>query len=396
MKNAPNNLEKNIHIKLAPSLREGFGAEQINTTFTRLLMEWQQHNSRQLPWKNEPDAYKIWLSEIILQQTRVEQGLPYYLRFVAAYPTVTDLANAPQEAVMRLWEGLGYYSRARNMHHTAQYIAHELNGVFPRTYQELSKLKGVGAYTAAAIASFAYGLPYAVVDGNVYRVLARFFGIHTPIDSVQGKKQFAALAQELLYAPNPAAFNQAIMDFGSVQCKPAKPLCHTCPMNHICAAALQNQITELPVKAKKLQRKTRYFNYLVLTANTGNLLLRKRTHKDIWQHLYEPYLIETPNQLLAIEQLQTLPTLGLMPPTLGVSITTPHLISPVFKQQLTHQTIVARFVELQVTNLETWLNHDFEQALPTHLSHFAFPKIINSYWQSRQENAGKGKQGALL
>ena len=196
---------------------------------------------RDLPWKATKDAYTIWLSEIILQQTRVEQGLPYFLKFIAAYPNVKDLANAPENEVMRLWEGLGYYSRARNLHFTAKYIAAELDGIFPNTYENIKLLKGIGTYTAAAIASFAYDLPHAVVDGNVYRVLSRVFGIETPIDTTAGQKEFAALAKKLLAQNQAAAYNQAIMDFGATQCVPKNPNCAVCPMQTECIAFRTNQ-----------------------------------------------------------------------------------------------------------------------------------------------------------
>jgi A/G-specific adenine glycosylase len=266
--------------------------------FSAKLLAWAAQHLRPMPWKGERDPYKIWLSEIILQQTRVEQGLPYYERFVAAYPTVTDLAAAPSEAVMRLWQGLGYYSRARNLHSTAQYIRAAHGGVFPATYADIRELKGVGDYTAAAIASFAYELPYAVVDGNVYRVLSRIFGIFTPIDSTQGKKEFAILAQSLLNTSKSADYNQAIIDFGATHCTPTHPQCSTCPFNEDCQAFLiTSQTTDdlirlLPVKSKKNALKHRYFHYFYFGKNK-QIWLQKRSHKDIWQDLWQLPLIET-------------------------------------------------------------------------------------------------------
>ncbi len=256
-----------------------------------------------MPWKGERDPYKIWLSEIILQQTRVEQGLPYYERFIATYPTVTELANAPSDAVMRLWQGLGYYSRARNLHTTAQYIRDNHDGTFPTAYTDIRALKGVGDYTAAAIASFAYDLPYSVVDGNVYRVLARIFGIFTPIDSTNGKKEFAALAQKLLAIKTPAAYNQAIIDFGATHCTPNNPQCTTCPFADDCQALLVSQTTSqdlirlLPVKAKKNALKHRYFHYFHFGKN-NEIWLQKRMGKDIWQDLWQLPLIETTHDLM--------------------------------------------------------------------------------------------------
>ena len=219
--------------------------------FSKRLKQWYLQNKRELPWRSTQDPYKIWLSEIIMQQTRVEQGLPYYLRFTEAYPNVHSLANAPEQEVLKLWQGLGYYSRARNLHTTAIRVSKELDGNFPDHYKELKTLKGVGDYTASAIASFCFNEPVAVVDGNVYRVLSRVFGVETPINSTQGIKEFKALAQELIDHKDPATFNQAIMEFGAIQCKPQNPLCETCPFNDVCLALKNDQIKELPVKIKK-------------------------------------------------------------------------------------------------------------------------------------------------
>ena len=234
-----------------------------------------------MPWKGEKNPYLIWLSEIILQQTRVEQGLPYYERFRENYPTVTDLANAPEDEVMKLWEGLGYYSRARNLHATAKMIDQEMDSIFPTTHAEILKLKGVGPYTAAAIASFAYNLPHAVVDGNVYRVLSRFFGIETPIDSTSGKKEFAQLAQDLIDKKQPGNYNQAIMDFGATHCMPKKPKCSQCLLRKNCKALLNNKVTSLPIKIKKIKKQTRYFNYLVINQNKHCLLYTSPSPRDL-------------------------------------------------------------------------------------------------------------------
>tara|TARA_R110002020_G_scaffold111121_7_gene256685 strand:- start:161 stop:1216 length:1056 start_codon:yes stop_codon:yes gene_type:complete len=261
--------------------------------FSKVLIDWYLKNKRELPWRKTSDPYHIWLSEIMLQQTRIEQGLPYYKRFKSAFPSVLDLAAAPQEKVLKLWQGLGYYSRARNLHETAKYVAEELNGVFPDSYKDLKKLKGVGDYTAAAIASICYNEPVAVVDGNVYRVLARFFDIETPINSSAGIKEFKALASELLDEKNPSSFNQALMEFGALQCKPRNPLCETCPLISGCLAVQKYKIQELPVKLKKAKVKKRYFNYLVVFSEENKTLLQQRTGKGIWNGLYEFPLIET-------------------------------------------------------------------------------------------------------
>ena len=254
------------------------------------LIPWYQKNGRDLPWRATQDPYKIWLSEIILQQTRVEQGWDYYLRFTSAFPTVADLAQASEDEVLRLWQGLGYYSRARNLHHAAQQIISM--GAFPTTYSEIRTLKGVGDYTAAAIASFAYGLPHAVVDGNVYRVLSRFFAISLPIDSTAGKKHFAALAQEILPPKHAALHNQAMMDLGATICTPRAPQCDACPLAHACLAHAEGTMEEFPVKEKRTKVSNRFFTYLFLT-DGKDILLHRRPKGDIWQGLYEPLLIET-------------------------------------------------------------------------------------------------------
>lgn len=261
--------------------------------FTTQLLDWHHNdNDRSLPWKSEKDPYKIWLSEIILQQTRALQGLPYYLKFTTTYPTVRDLAAANDEDVFRIWQGLGYYNRCKNMLATAKLVANDHNGIFPDSYDAILNLKGIGPYTAAAIASFAFGLPHAVVDGNVYRVLSRYFAIDTPFDTTEGKKQFAALAQELLAADNSSAYNQAIMDLGATVCTPRSPACMECPLQKNCIAYRQGMVHLLPVKSKKVQVATRFFNYIVLEKE-GKIWLRKRSGKDIWENLYEPLLIET-------------------------------------------------------------------------------------------------------
>lgn len=263
--------------------------------FQRLIVQWYRLNKRDLPWRNTIDPYFIWLSEIILQQTRVAQGLSYYIKFTENFPTVFDLANASEHEVLNLWQGLGYYSRARNLHATAKKIAFELNGVFPNEYTEIKKLKGVGDYTAAAIASFSFDLPHSVVDGNVYRVLSRIFDIDLPIDSTQGKKYFAELAQENLPTDSLSIYNQAIMEFGALQCTPANPSCETCPLVEICLARINDVISERPVKTKKTKTRNRYFHYLIFK-NQENVILMKREKKDIWQHLYEFPIIETQNE----------------------------------------------------------------------------------------------------
>ena len=261
--------------------------------FTKTIIHWYSVNKRDLPWRHTTNPYFIWLSEIILQQTQVKQGLPYYEAFVKTFPTVFDLANAEEQNVLKLWQGLGYYSRARNLHYAAKYIVNDLNGNFPSTYSEIIKLKGVGDYTASAVASIAFNETTAVVDGNVYRILSRFFGIDTPINSTKGIKEFKALASSLIDNKQPATFNQSIMEFGARQCKPKNPDCTTCPLDSSCFALQHNKITDLPVKLKKTKVRNRYFNYLVCIDSKKNIVIEQRSGKGIWQNLYQFPLIET-------------------------------------------------------------------------------------------------------
>ncbi|MEP6261078.1 MAG: A/G-specific adenine glycosylase [Gillisia sp.] len=265
--------------------------------FAKTLTDWYLNNKRDLPWRKTGDPYRVWLSEIMLQQTRIAQGLPYYLKFVSAFPTVFDLANASEENVLKLWQGLGYYSRARNLHATAKYVAFELNGIFPLTYNGLLKLKGIGDYTASAIASICYNEPVAVVDGNVYRVLARFFDIETPVNSPAGIKEFKNLAVQLLDEQDPGTYNQAIMEFGALQCTPQLPKCESCPLSTACLALKYKKVNLLPVKLKKAKVTKRYFNYLVFKSVENTTILEQRVGRGIWEGLYQFPLIETSEQL---------------------------------------------------------------------------------------------------
>jgi A/G-specific adenine glycosylase len=318
----------------------------VAQSFSPALTRWYLRNARILPWRETSDPYKIWLSEIILQQTRVNQGLPYYYKFVEAYPTVTDLAKAEERDVLRLWQGLGYYSRARNLHQTARYIASELNGKFPGSYKELIKLKGVGKYTAAAIASFAYQEKVAVVDGNVYRVLARVFGIDTDIAGNKAEKEFSDLANSLLPDSRPDIHNQAIMEFGALQCTPATPLCMYCPLADVCVAKQTGKQHELPVKSKKVKVRHRYFNYFVIKDSSGNVWMRERTDKDIWQGLYDFWLIETEQPLTDIQLFLERDLLKSLPHhDYRISIDDTE-----YKHVLTHQVINARFLSIVLGN----------------------------------------------
>jgi len=344
-------------------------ADTLIAFFRKNLLEWSAQNLRPMPWKGERDPYKIWLSEIILQQTRVEQGLPYYQKFVARYPDVRQLADAPEDELMKLWEGLGYYSRARNLHSAARHIAYELGGTFPDTYAGIRNLKGVGNYTAAAVASFGFGLPYAVLDGNVYRVLARFFGIETLTDTPAGQKQFATLAQQLLDPAKPAAHNQAMMDFGATWCTPQQPRCPECPFRGECRAYLTGKVAELPLKSKALVKKKRMFYYLVFS-HQGQVFIRKRTEKDIWRGLWEfpqstePVLVSP----LGVGEVRT---------------------SDPFRQLLTHLAVTAVFYEIDLPEdvpeavfkhplLEACVRMDRKEMK----KNIAFPKVIDCFLQN--------------
>jgi len=337
--------------------------------FSSTLLNWHKKNNRSLPWKVDQDPYKIWLSEVILQQTRVEQGVPYYQKFITAFPSVHDLAQADESNVLKIWEGLGYYSRARNLYESAKYISTHLNGVFPSSYENLLKLKGVGPYTAAAIASFAYNLPYAVVDGNVYRVLSRIFGIKTPIDSSEGRKEYQKTAQELLNSQEPGAYNQAIMDFGATVCTPKNPNCSQCPFLDQCYALLKNSISQLPVKSKKIQKKNRFLNYYVLLYH-NEIAIKQRNQNDIWKGLYEFYLIETshpvpqPKELIATNSWRIA--------SFGSNNTYWH--------KLTHRDLKVTFT---VINLENKANlpEDLFFIKTKNLSKFAYPKVIHCFFK---------------
>ncbi len=346
--------------------------------FTKLLLQWHATtNQRSLPWKNETEPYKIWLSEVILQQTRALQGLPYYNSFTTTYPTITDLANAKDEDVFRLWQGLGYYNRCKNMLATARFIAFDLNGAFPNTHEGIINLKGVGAYTASAIASFAFGLPHAVVDGNVYRVLSRYFGIDTPIDATAGKVQFAALAQSLIDKESVAAYNQAIMDLGATICLPKQAKCQICPLEVKCNATKNGLIDILPVKGKKLTVRTRYFHYVVLIWG-NHILLHKRDGTDIWGNLHEPFLIESEINLdKAANGFQKL----LEKTGLGINTE----IAPSFtsKQRLTHQIIEAAFYPITIYKPLVKIPEGYFWQPIENVSQIAFPKTVLAFLEKK-------------
>jgi A/G-specific adenine glycosylase len=340
--------------------------------FSRTLIKWYIANKRDLPWRHETDAYKIWLSEIILQQTQVVQGLAYYHRFVENYPRVTALAAAPEDEVMKLWQGLGYYSRARNLREAAQTIVIQHKGVFPSKYLEIRNLKGVGDYTAAAVASFAFGLPHAVVDGNVYRLLSRIFGVETPIDSPAGKKQFAELATRLLDSRRPGLHNQAIMEFGSQYCRPVKPDCDSCVFRNRCLAFASGRVTMLPVKSKKIKVKNRYLNYVLVVDKKGDTLINRREENDIWKGLYEFCLIETSNEITATQLFAKADFTVLT----GDSFTVKHT-SKLYKHILSHQILYARFYVVGVKKVKA-LKGQTKTNIKK-LGDFAFPRLIEKF-----------------
>jgi A/G-specific adenine glycosylase len=342
----------------------------MSTTLKKQLSEWYNPARRELPWKKSKSPYHIWLSEIILQQTRVEQGTPYYLAFIHRFPNVEDLAYAPLDDVLKTWEGLGYYSRARNLHHAARQVVSDFDGVFPSDYHKLLQLKGVGAYTAAAIASFAFDLPYAVLDGNVFRVLSRYFGIDAPIDSTEGKKLFSKLAQECLDTDNPARHNQSIMDFGALVCIPQNPNCHNCPLSGDCIAYRENMVGRLPLKSKKIIKQQRHFNFLVIS-NGVKTIVQQRDDSDIWKGLHQFPLLETES----LESHLTAADFGIMHS--GISS---YRLSEIFKQTLTHRYIIAHFIEMRVSEIIS-IPKAFQWVALSDISQLAFPKIIRDYLQ---------------
>lgn len=343
--------------------------------FTKLLLKWHKsENTRIMPWKGEKDPYKIWLSEIILQQTRVEQGWAYYERFLEAFPTVRHLARAPEQKVFKLWEGLGYYNRCRNLIHTAKTIVTTYKGQFPSSYEAILSLKGIGPYTAAAISSFAFGLPHAVVDGNVERVLARYFGISTPVDTTAGKKLYNALAASLLPHSRPGLYNQAIMDFGAVVCKPRNPLCAACPQSKECQAYGHGWTELLPVKEKNPLKKQRWLYYFILETKAGKVYIRQRKGKDIWEGLHEFVLLETDRPLPEDELLRT----AFAKKIFGKRTLTVRHISKIYRQELSHQTIQGQFITIRLDGPLSTLK-GYRLLDKQKMEAYAFPGFINAW-----------------
>ena len=341
--------------------------------FSHQILTWYKENPRELPWRGMHDPYKIWLSEIILQQTRVAQGLPYYYAFVETYPTVEKLALAPEEEELRLWQGLGYYSRARNLHACAKNIWFDMGGEFPKTYDDLLKLKGVGSYTASAIASFAYGEVKAVVDGNVFRVLARYFGIETDIASSKAKKEFEALANQIIPQDQPGEFNQAMMDFGARLCTPKKPNCESCPLKSSCFALLYNMVSDLPVKINKVKVRERHFHYYVIKCGKKTVW-KKRRSGDIWEGLFDFPQVET-------EEFQEKGSLDIPFGKSGQ----PQAYSKNYRHILSHQRLNAVFSEVEIaeenlSNLEAWCEKEgFMMVAEDKVEYLAKPKLIVNF-----------------
>ena len=344
--------------------------------FSKQLLKWYSKNARSHPWKKIKNPYYIWLSEIILQQTRVEAGTPYYIKFIETYPTIQDLANATQDEVYRLWKGLGYYSRARNLHHTAKTIVEKHKGEFPKTYDEIIALKGIGPYTAAAIASFAFDLPYPVMDGNVKRVIARYYGYKKDVMSASNKPDIQSLLDQSFDTKNAALFNQAIMDFGATVCKPKSPHCNECPFSKTCIAFQQNEVSLIPLRISKIKRRDRHFHYLVIKDELS-ILLKKRQDKDIWQNLYDfPCIENDTNKQLSHKELQSFAKqyTNTSVKTSDFSVKGPR------SQLLSHQRIIAHFYTIHLPGVESIANQtELDLFQLKNSSSFAVPKIIDWY-----------------
>ena len=339
------------------------------------LINWYAENRRDLPWRHDPTPYEVWLSEVILQQTRVNQGMDYYLRFIERWPSVTDLAKATEKEVLKMWQGLGYYSRARNLHKCAKQVVEQYGGKFPADFEQLKKLQGIGNYTAAAIASIAFNLPHAVVDGNVYRVLSRLFDIDTPINNNEGQTLFSHLADEVLNRERPGLHNQAMMEFGALHCTPKNPNCLLCPLQAQCLAFAHQTVMQRPVKLQKVKVTNRYFNYLVIRIK-DSIYMHKRSDNDIWRNLYDFPCIEsekpmTVEEVLATEQFKQL--IENKPFTIVK-------VSPIFTHKLTHRTILAQFIEIKLEKkllrIET---KDLFLTPEKELINYPIPRLIDLY-----------------
>ena len=339
------------------------------------LINWYAANHRDLPWRHHPSPYQVWISEVILQQTRVNQGLDYYLRFVGKWPTVTDLAQASEEEVLKMWQGLGYYSRARNLHQCARQVVEQYNGIFPSDFEKLKQLKGVGNYTAAAIASIAFGLPHAVVDGNVYRVLSRLFDIDTPININEGQKLFARLADELLNREQPGLHNQAVMEFGALHCPPKNPNCLLCPLQAHCLAFAHQTVMQRPLKLAKAKVRTVYLNYLIFRLEE-KIYLHKRSANGIWKNLYDFPCIESLQSMDVEAVLNSEEFTQLVKNNLFTLIK----ISPLFTHKLTHRTLIAQFIEIKLSQeLSSIETKDIFLTPEKDLGRYPIPRLIDLY-----------------
>ncbi|MGJ3236669.1 A/G-specific adenine glycosylase [Marivirga sp.] len=346
----------------------------MTQSFSNLIIDWYLRNQRDLPWRETTDPYKIWLSEIILQQTRVNQGLPYYNKFILHYPTVYDLAKAPEDEVMRLWQGLGYYSRARNLHECAKSIVSDYNGEFPNSYNELLKLKGIGKYTGAAIASFAFEQAVPVVDGNVFRVLARYFNVSDDITQPKTFTKFFDIAKELIPKEKPSSFNQALMELGAMVCKPNNPNCEICPLAQACSARIHTKQSVLPVKKKKVKVKNRFLYYLIWQ-NGEKLAMRKRGPNDIWQGLFDFELIETKNALSTEEILEMVNEKHDQAEIIDISEPTKHI--------LTHQRLEAVFIQLNTPNTTILKENGLQYYTKKQVESLPKPRLIENYLTSK-------------
>ena len=347
-----------------------------NLSFAEQLIDWYETHKRSLPWRESKDPYIIWLSEVILQQTRVKQGLPYFKAFKKRFPDVQSLACASQDEVLKLWEGLGYYSRARNMHQAAQQVVYQYNGDFPIDYKNLIRLKGIGDYTASAIASICNDEQVAVVDGNVFRVLSRIFGIWQPINSTEGKKVFKAQAEQLLPFQNTGIYNQAIMEFGALQCLPKNPLCSSCPFIHNCFAYKNNRQQELPVKLKKPKVKTVYMNYLVLLDANGQTLIKKREGKGIWEGLFEFPLISSENSI----NQRNIENHNFFKEITGNANFQLYLYNQQPKKHLlTHRKLLAHFWVIEIDQIPKEIQETYSKTDKKEIDKYAFPVLLSKF-----------------
>jgi len=354
--------------------------------FSKRIINWYEKHKRNLPWRNTKDAYVVWVSEIILQQTRVEQGLHYFNRFINKFPSITVLADASIDDVLKLWQGLGYYSRARNMHEAAVFIKQHFNSVFPKEYADIIALKGIGKYTASAIASFAFDNAYPVVDGNVMRMVSRLFGIYTPVDSTEGKNKIYKIVSKLIDKSNPSSFNQAIMEFGALQCTPSKPKCSSCVFNKDCYSFCNNCVNKLPVKGLKIKHKECFFNYFVIEykhKNSTFVYIKRRINDDIWKGLYDYPLIETKeiytySRLISGKDWKKI---------IGDNAFDLKEISKVYKHNLTHQKIISQFISISISEkLVPVKSNPYTLIKKKEMEKYAIPKLIDRYLADTMKN----------